>query len=209
MPLKYTQYGYTWPPRPENAIPDSMLDKYESEGWAAQVKKNGTCSLAFSNGSEVIFKTRHNEDHKAWTPGAEHKEFFKSLSRNGQWCVFEAELLHSKGNSVKNTWYIFDILVWQGDYLVGTTFAQRQTLLQEIFKGKLKEGNADHWVIEDKIWLAKPLKDFKKTWEGLVHTEDEGIVLKDPNAKLKLCNKPNSNVGWQLKCRRPHKNYGF
>lgn len=207
--LKYTQYGYVWPPRPENAIPDTMLDSYEEKGWSGQVKKNGTCSLAFSNGTDVVFKTRHNEDHKAWTPGAEHKAFFKSLSRDGQWCVFEAELLHSKGNSVKNTWYIFDIIVWQGDYLVGTTFNQRQALLQEIFKGKLKEGNADHWVIEDKIWLAKPIKDFRKTWEGLVHSEDEGIVLKDPNAKLKLCNKQNSNAGWQLKCRRPHKNYGF
>jgi hypothetical protein len=187
-----------------------MLSSYEAKGWIGQIKKNGACTVAFSNGTQTIFKNRHNGDHKLWRPETDHNKFFADLSVNGQWVVFEAELLHSKGNSVKSTLYIFDILVWQGNYLTGKTFVERQSLLQEIFAGRLQDGNDDHWVLEKRIWLAKPLtKDFHKTWKALTHSEDEGIVLKDPNAKLKLCNKPNSNSDWQFKARRPHKNYGF
>lgn len=208
-PLAYRQYGYTWPPRPENAVPNDMLAHYEGEGWVGQIKKNGTCSLIFTNGTDVIFKTRHNEDHKMWKPQADHYAFFRSLVTDGQWAVFEAELLHNKGNTVKNTFYIFDILVWKGQYLVGSTFAWRQELLQEIFQGKLSEAK-DHWIIEEKFWLAKPIHtDFLNIWQALEHDEDEGIVLKNPNATLKLCNKPSNNAGWQVKCRRIHKNYGF
>ncbi len=207
--LRYEQYGYTWPPRPENAIPTDMFDYYQREGWVGQIKKNGTCTLVFSDGNQTIYKTRHNDNHKMWKPQPEHYEFFKELS-GGEWCVFEAELLHNKGNTVKNTLYIFDILVWKGEYLVGTTFAQRQELLQEIFAGKLQDTHDDHWVISEKFWLAKPVtSDFLKRWEALTHDEDEGIVLKNPTAKLKLCNKPSANSGWQVKCRRLHKNFGF
>lgn len=208
--LKYTQYGYVWPPRPETAIPSDMLGYYEKERWVAQIKKNGTCSLIFvSPEGEVIFKTRHNDDHKAWSPLPEHKEFFRSIS-GGQWAVFEAELLHNKGNTVKNTFYIFDIIVWQGDYLTGTTFAERQGLLQNIFKDDMQTGTVDHWNITDKIWLAKPItSNFLELYESLTHQEDEGLVLKNPEAKLKLCNKQNANGGWQVKCRRQHKNYSF
>lgn len=207
--LEYDSYAYTWPPRPENAVPTDMFAHYESQSWVGQIKKNGTCSVIFTNGTDVIFKTRHNENHKMWKPQPEHFAFFRSLVTNGKWAVFEAELLHNKGNTVKNTFYIFDILVWDGWYLTGSTFEWRQELLQEIFKGNLEEAE-DHWVIQEKFWLAKPiLGDFLKIWQALEHDEDEGIVLKNPKATLKLCNKPSSNSGWQIKCRRIHKNYGF
>lgn len=208
--MKYTKYGYVWPPRPENAIPPTMLDSYETQNWVGQIKKNGTCTLIFSNGTETIFKTRHNADHKLWRPEEDHIKFFSDLCVNNQWVVFEAELLHSKGNSVKSTLYIFDIIVWQGEYLTGTTFNERQELLMQIFNGRLEDGNDDHWVIEKRVWLAKPItENFHSRWQSLTHSEDEGIVLKNPVAKLKLCIKPNSNSDWQIKCRRPHKNYGF
>jgi len=204
--MQYTQYGYMWPPRPEDAIPTSMLGFYEKQGWVGQIKKNGTCTVVFAE-KDVTFKTRHNDDHKAWAPKADHIEFFKTVA-DGQWCVFEAELLHSKGGGIKDTFYIFDILVWQGENLVGTTFAERQALLFEIFPDRIDGG--DHWKLTDRIWLAKPiLKDFLQVWTDLSAHEDEGIVLKNPNAKLKLCNKQNANKGWQIKCRRPHKNYAF
>lgn len=207
--IPYTEYGYMWPPRPENPVPAAMFGHYERSGWVGQIKKNGTCSVIFTNGKDVIFKTRHNEDHKMWKPQPEHYEFFRSLITDGKWAVFEAELLHNKGNTVKNTFYIFDILAWDGIQLIGTTWTERQDLLQKIFEGRLEEAG-DHWTITNKFWLAKPIVgDFFNVWSALEHDEDEGIVLKDPNAKLKLCNKPNSNSGWQVKCRRIHKNYGF
>jgi hypothetical protein len=39
--------------------------------------------------------------------------------------------------------------------------------------------------------------------------EDEGFVFKNPKAPLVACLTARANSGWQVKCRRPHKNYSF
>jgi len=167
--------------------------------------------LIFSNGREVIFKTRHNDDHKMWTPQAEHIEFFrsgtKSFSSDSNWNVYCAELLHSKvSNGPKNELYIFDILVKDGVYLTGETFAYRQHVLHGLWNGK-HEG--DQVRITPQITVATCIDSgFAERFNNL-KPEDEGLVLKDPNAKLKSCFKASSNAAWMVKCRIPNKNYSF
>jgi hypothetical protein len=95
----YSDYAYLYPPRPEKKIPREMLDFYENRGFFAQVKKNGTCCVIFAKGDEVIFKTRHADDHKAWTPLPEHIAFFQGKP---SWHVYAAELIHSKTPHIKN-----------------------------------------------------------------------------------------------------------
>jgi hypothetical protein len=204
MSTPYTKYQYLWVPRPETKIPTSALSFYENRGFWAQTKKNGTCTLVFSNGSDVIFKTRHNDDHKMWSPQKEHNKFFGG--RKG-WNVYGAELLHSKvTNGPKNELYIFDILVSDGEYLTGETFAARQTLLHARWNGK-HEG--DQVRITPQITVATcDDTGFLDRFQSL-KPEDEGLVLKDPNAKLKPCFKADSNSSWMVKCRIPHKNYSF
>ena len=91
--MDYSEYMYLYPPRPEEALPRAMLSNFEKRGWYAQVKKNGTNTVIFSKGDQVIFKTRHQDDHKAWSPNAEHIKFFRGRE---DWTVYTAELLHSK-----------------------------------------------------------------------------------------------------------------
>ncbi len=204
MTQAYTKYSYLWVPRPETKIPPTALGFYESRGYWAQTKKNGTCTLIFSNGREVIFKTRHNDDHKLWTPQDDHRKFFGDRK---DWNVYAAELLHSKvADGPKNELYIFDILVSDGQYLVGETFADRQILLHNRWNGK-NEG--DQVRVAPRITVATC--DDTGHAERFKHLkpEDEGLVLKNPNAKLKPCFKQDSNADWMVKCRIPHKNYSF
>jgi len=86
--VSYDRYQYLWPPRPESKIPPTMIGFYDKRNWYAQAKLNGTCTLIFTDGTEVIIKTRHGEDHKAWKPRQEHLDFFKSTARAGKWMVF-------------------------------------------------------------------------------------------------------------------------
>lgn len=204
MTRPYLEYKYLWPPRPEKKIPTSGLGFYEREGWVAQTKKNGTCTVIFSRGDEVIFRTRHNEEHKLWTPTKEHLNFF---SGQENWNVYVAELLHSKvTGGPKNELYIFDVLVSNGTYLTGVTFEERVRLLNEQWDG---DDEDDQVRISPKICLAKNfVGSFSQRFNSL-KTEDEGLVLKNPKAKLLPCFKPNSNAGWMVKCRIPHKNYSF
>lgn len=190
--MNYDEYRYLWPPRPENAIPKEMISFYENRGWIAQLKKNGTCTPIFARGLEVIFKTRHNDDHKQWSPLPGHVHAFQTSSK---WNVFVAELIHNKTKGVKNKIYVFDKIVHEGVFLGGMTFAERYKLLSQ-FK-----------ATEDVVVAKNFNSGFSQLMQNL-QEDDEGLVFKDPNSVLEIC-KETSNRKWQVKCRKPHKNYSF
>ena len=201
----YQEYQYLYPPRPERKVPPSTIGFYEKRGYLAQVKKNGTCTVIFARGDQVIFKTRHNDDHKAWTPKLEHVKFFQSNSTS--WSVFVGELLHSKTPHIKDQLYLFDLIVDQGEQLVGSTFLERQKLLYAKYPNGTYEG--DQQRVHQYVSLAVNFaSNFNDVWSRL-KVEDEGLVFKKLTGKLEACFKPSSNEGWQCKSRRPHANYSF
>lgn len=51
--MKYTEYEYLWPPRPERKVPPTTHAFYQKRGYWAQVKKNGTCTVIFARGDEI------------------------------------------------------------------------------------------------------------------------------------------------------------
>ena len=202
--MKYDEYQYLWPPRPEQKIPQGLLTFYEKKGFWGQIKKNGTCTLIFAKGNQVIFKTRHNDDHKLWSPTQEHIRFFQG---SDNWNVYVAELLHSKvSGGPKNQLFIFDKIVDDGIHLVGLTFEDRQLILQSQWEGT-DEG--DQTRVHDYVSVAHCYTgDFAKLFTQL-KPEDEGLVLKNPKAQLKACMKEGNNASWSVKCRIPTKNYSF
>lgn len=207
--MDYVNYQYLWPPRPENKVPQTALNFYQQRGYWAQLKKNGTCTVIFARGERVIFKTRHDDDHKLWTPNRETIEFFHS--DGDKWNVFVAELLHSKVKGIRDQLYIFDQLVSDGVQLVGTTFAERQEALLKRWPRMEEVGPTDlrQYRVGPHVMIAKNYTSGFDTLFKQLGPEDEGLVLKDPKAKLKPCFKADSNAGWQVKSRVPHKNYAF
>ena len=203
--MKYDAYRYLWPPRPETKIPPALIGFYEKRGWWGQVKKNGTCTVIFSHGDDVVFKTRHDDDHKAWAPQPEHAIFFNGRE---QWNVYVAELLHSKTANVKNHLYLFDILVSDGEDLSGTSFADRQAILLGRYPGNGGAGLGATRVTRQVSRATCYTRDFERVWSELA-AEDEGIVFKDPASKLAPCVTQTANAMWQVKCRRPATNYSF
>lgn len=208
--IRYATYNFLFPPRPEVKIAKPQLAFFENQGFWCQKKKNGTCTMVFARRNEIIFKTRHNEsknggdDHKLWTPQGDHTAFFAGRPK---WNVYVAELLHSKvSGGPRDELYIFDQIVKDGVQLVGSTFAERMEMLHEEFQGK-DEG--DQIRIAKRITLAKCFDEGFAEMFDTLKPEDEGLVLKNPLAELKPCFKADSNSGWQVKCRIPHRNYSF
>lgn len=223
--MKFDKYTYLWPPRPETKIMKSQLGFYAKKKWVGQFKKNGTCTVLFvTPEKDIIVKTRHDSDHKAWKPTSGSTDAFKKMPGDG-WYVFVCEVLHSKTKLVKDTVYIFDILVNDGENLEGTTFIDRQEILKTLFEidKDLPEGVTrihakSHYVITPKVWLARLITGkFKETMAGIQeasdkvegNSENEGLVLKNPNGKLRNLQKQKSNSGWQVKCRCATANYSF
>ena len=206
--MRYEDFAFILPPRAETKIPTTLLSFYEKRGWQAQVKKNGTNSLIFvAPNKELVTKTRHNANHKAWqiTPGS--GAIFKRLPGQG-WYVINAELLHSKTPHIKDTHYIYDILVDDGVVLLGTTYAQRYARLQKLFLKNALATVSSHHVLDAHTWLARNVReDFLGVFNALKNIEDEGLVLRDMTGKLSLNDA--ANAAWMCKVRRHHKNYTF
>lgn len=145
-----------------------------------------------------------------WTPKQAHVDFFRGFDK---WNVFVAELLHSKTPHIKDDLYIFDQIVEDGVQLVGTTFTQRQALLRARYAARIEEHKAD--ARRDQLRIHKHVclaKNFKSGFDKLFDTlkpEDEGLVLKKPDARLEACFKVTSNAAWQAKSRVSHANYSF
>lgn len=210
--VRYDSFSYLWPPRPESAVAPLVLKSLEKRGWIAQVKKNGTCSVIFvSPDKKVTAMNRHNEEHKAWTPTPEVMADFARLPGNG-WYVFVGELLHNKISSaaLKNIHYVHDVLVANGEYLVGRTQEQRQDILHDLLMTDDAVETASHYVVSPYLWIPVEYEaDFAGLFASLKDDEDEGIVMKDPNQKLVFCSRQKANVAGQVKCRRTHKNFSF
>jgi hypothetical protein len=207
--MKYPEFRYLYPPRPNKAISKAFVGHYENLGYLAQIKLNGTCSVlgVSPDRQSIRAMTRHNDEHKAWSPNKNTLPAFQNLPGNG-WYVFVAELLHSKGN-FRNINYIHDILVADGVFLCGENTQERQDILQNLFK-TTDDGSISHTVIDDHTWLVKNYrKDFLNLFDSLTEEHYEGLVMKDPKARLKLCDKEHSNSESQVKIRKPNKNYSY
>lgn len=211
--MEYNDYGFLFPPRPETKIPQTSLGFYERRGWVAQVKKNGTNCVVYCKGDTVIFKQRHQTedgkglDHRDWTPKAWHTDFFRGMS--DKWNVFHAELIHSKTQSIKDHLFIHDILVSEGVHLVGSTLLDRHKLLHEKLMTVDAKEEDDLYRLGVGFSIARNLTHgFASVFKKL-KPEDEGLVLKNPAARLEPCFTETANRKWQVKSRIPHKNYGF
>lgn len=232
--MEYNEYSYTWPARPHRAFPPSHLAVYtKMGGQSAQVKMNGTNSPTFiPPDRKVFFKTRHNTDHKLWVPKPELLVPLRTLPGD-RWNVLGAELLHSKvAGGPRDVLYIHDVMVANGQYLVGYTFAERQKILYEMFLGPVAdeivfsvfgdkaykppqnvlETTISHHALTPHIWLARNYTgDFGALFAALDKPEHEGLVLKTINARLAPCTRESANSDSQTKVRRVtgNQNYSF
>jgi hypothetical protein len=208
---EYNSFKYIFPPRPETRTPPTGLGTYERMGFIAQPKLNGSCALLFTNGSQAKLMGRHNNTFvRQLIP----EETLCSLHRGAGWMVLVGEYMNksqrdSKGNLFNARLVIFDILVHNGKHLVGSTFGQRQALL-------------------DSLYDTKPYDDFISSIGGPLYrvnniTQDftgnytratgvqmyEGLVLKRPTGSLENGMREANNTGWQVKIRKPTKNYSY
>ena len=132
----YNKFRYIFPPRPKNAIPVDELDFWDNNTLLSQPKLNGSNSLIFTNGEKVIVMNRHNQTlTNVRVTTDEIKSIYKG---NGEWMVLNAEYMNKSqndetGRPFNHKFVIFDILVLDGNYLVGTTFEQRVAILNDLY----------------------------------------------------------------------------
>ena len=209
--IEYKRFRYLYPPRPEVKSPASSIPTFEKMGLWAQPKLNGSCALIFTDGSQSIIMNRHNELFKRELIT---REDIQSIHRGSGWMVLVGELMNKsqkdEHNQVFNDKFvIFDLLVFDSQYLLNTTFEERLNVLDSIY-----ESSADRLgvrKISEKFYIAEVFKNnLLSQWHHLVNIHmHEGLVLKKPSAKLSTGYVEKNNTMWQVKIRKSTKNYSY
>jgi ATP-dependent DNA ligase len=105
---------------------------------------------------------------------------------------------------------IFDILVYNSNYLIGNTFQERVNLLDEIFGAEDSEKEYLYKVSTNVYRVKSYTSNFKEIFDKWTKVDlIEGVVLKRKNARLELGSAENNNSRSQLKSRKVSKNYKF
>lgn len=219
--MNYSTYQYLFPPRAEvKTLPDD-LHKYDTGEYIGQPKFNGSCTMVFTNGTELKVFNRHREPLSRFSPDIE----FKKLSTTGKWFVYAGEYLNKgklgeNGQKEQDKFVIWDVLVYDGNYLVGTTLEMRLSMLNSIYPCEQARVSATgqleiyaHLCGTNLRGIYKApsyLGDFQTLYTDLVKTDlYEGLVLKKKKSVLKMGFQSTNNQEWQIKCRKETKNYKF
>lgn len=219
--MRYDSYRYLWPCRAERKIAPTDLAFFEQRGWYGQAKMNGDCVCLYVSAVEAktglrdtFQRYRHGDKPlSGWSPGDAWGDFVDHLPGRG-WYVFEAELLNDSAAGARDTLYLHDLLVDDGNYLVGVSYRARYLALHgllEDYSGRSCAADINVSVYAPKLWLANNHRHDFRAWLDAPNMPIgfEGLVFKNPDAPLALCARQTANSGWQVKCRRPGANKSF
>lgn len=213
--MKYKEYSYIYPPRPKNAIPTKNIPVWDNGMMIAQPKMNGSNCVLFMNGQKFIPMNRHSQNLTNFQLDRKEMEKLYSVCQPNEWLVINGEYLNKskrdeKGEVFNHKLIIFDILVYNSEYMVGTTFEERISLLDELY-GTNECGKDYLYQFTDNIYRVKSYEnDFLNIFNQLSKIDMvEGLVMKRKTAKLELGTTENNNSKSQVKARKPTKNYKF
>lgn len=204
-----------YPPRAETAINPVTLDKYR--GFIAQYKYNDIRTLIFIvNGTGIELTTRKREPHKEYRLTSAMTRALLSLnldhSKNH---VLDGGILRHVLIGKAQPIILWDILVHNDDYLLGTRYQERYELLASICGDpKSPEAITGHQIgleIAPVLWLAPVFRsNFYARYEETLRLDFlEGVILKNPNGKLERSLRAQNNTSWQIKARKPRPGYSF
>lgn len=218
LTVQPTQYIY--PPRPENAIPKEHAEIYYSMGWKPQLKYNDSRALIKYVSGEITLWNRHGERFRTYhTPDWLTDQIKQAINTLGLsptgYHLLDGGLLDQKHSAIKDTLVIWDILVQDGQHLLGTSYQQRYdelrvsdkpwcykqfvfglSLTDNIFVADYYSGD-DHDMLWDMVAEVNAPFTVGKDIKPLI----EGIVIKDPTAKLEMGYKEKNNTDWIVKSR--------
>jgi ATP-dependent DNA ligase len=189
---------YWYPNRPI-LIPPSEISRYEGGNWTAEIKMDGSrLVLQRLEDGKWRFMNRHKEV-MSYHPIPEVMEELEALGVPPG-SQLDGEMMHAKTKNVKNRLVMYDIYLWGGKKQRGT-LDERREMLSGIIDGKGFEK-----IVRSKVHFS----GFEDLFREVIGCrEHEGIVLKDRTGRIKFNPAKSPDVPWQIKARRPHKNYEF
>jgi ATP-dependent DNA ligase len=206
-----------FPPRPAGRMLSTAIPTYEkSRKWIAQRKFNGTRTLVHIHGDHICFQSRYGDGHKQFKETPALVREFRSLDIKSDleyW--FDGEILDAKTTNpnYKRKVVLFDILQ-EGEYFFDSpNLLERYEILRRICRFPIEKepGYGIALKVTDNIWLAENFSDnLKHHFEEFIDKDEiEGLVLKKKDSVIDNIGTKYYETHWQIRCRKPQKNYKF
>jgi hypothetical protein len=180
--------------------------------FMGEPKLNGSSMELYTNGKIFMTMNRHKETLACKIPQNELLNLWPTQGR--KWHVFAGEYMNKNQKDETNThwnhkYVIWDILVFNGEHLLGHTFEQRMSLLTQIFPDNPVKKYL-HQITDNCFRVHPVFSGFEAVYNEIVPFDMyEGLVLKRRDGKLENGTSANNNTSTQIKCRKPTKNYNF
>jgi hypothetical protein len=205
-----------YPPRPEIVAPPSSLSLYERMGFIAQPKLNGSCGVLHLHSiTPPKLMGRHNN---TFVRMGINKEHLKNAHRGTGYMILVGEYMNksqkdSNRKLFNEVFVIFDIICYNGMQLINSTFLERQEILDTLYPSYDADSKFDDYIryVSPSIYRVNNFtSEFDSLFSKIIDTQMyEGFVLKRPDGKLENGLREKNNTGWQLKIRKPTKNYKY
>jgi ATP-dependent DNA ligase len=210
--MKYDNYSYIYPPRPKNTTPSDSLSRWDNGTMIAQPKINGSNCVIFMNSEKTFVMNRHNQRLTNFQIDTEE---LKKIYKGNGWLVINGEYLNKskreeRGQIFNHKLVIFDILVYESDYLIGKSFIERIDLLDNLYGTDDSEKDYLYKITENIYRVKSYDRGFDQLYKKLTPIDMvEGLVMKRKNARLERGLTESNNSNSQVKSRKPTKNYRF
>lgn len=207
-----------FPPRAEVLTDREHLQQYDNGAYLAQPKLNGACAiLQLSGNGESKMWSRHN----AILSNVKDLNFSELYNGNGGEMLLAGEYLNKnkvgQNGPFNHKFVIWDILKYNGKPLVGSTVMERVDMLNGLYAsmsawvneaGQYVQEDYMYRISENIYWVTSYANGFVNLYDNLLKIDlMEGLVLKRLNAKLAPGFNQKNNTDWQIKIRKPTKNY--
>lgn len=211
MARPYKSGTYIFPPKPEHKIKPDSLHKFDDGTYITEPKLNGSNCTIYLDGKSFSQRNRHQGDISNFKL---KDEDILPLYRGKGDMVIVGEYMNKSqkdksGKVFNNKFVIFDILVYNGEQLIGSTTEERVKLLKELYGGV--EFDEYLYIVNENVFMVKFFeKDFLNLYNSITLIDMyEGLVLKRKSGKLERGAREKNNMGWQCKTRKPTLNYQF
>ena len=205
---------YIYPPRPETKISPTSLNMFEKmDVYLAQPKLNGSSMVIYfnDNGSELTCMNRHKAPMSNMKMD---KSELAALYRGSGEMILCGEYMNKAckdetGKLWNIKYVIWDIIMYNEEHLLRTTFDERYKLLCSLFPDNPAKKHL-HYISENCFRVNSVTTGFKKVYDDIIKYDMyEGLVQKRKDGKLENGTTAKNNVRTQLKCRKSTKNYNF
>jgi ATP-dependent DNA ligase len=214
--MTITTSKYIYPPRPTQSVPRGETNFFATLGWKAQLKYNGSrCLVKHLPDNTIQLWNRHGERFRTYhLPEWLEEQITQTLRglnfKADQLHILDGELIDQKHRSLKDTIALWDVIVENGEHLLGTTYQERYSRLEDFSTlekysfGEIPIG----YRLNDNLLMPTFETDFEHLWDTVDKVNKpfdtpllEGIVLKDPTGVLERGWKEINNSDWIIRSR--------